>query len=183
MGLGHQTLCLADGVDPVQRFRIVGLAHEHQVVVVAEDIPNLVDAAPDHLNLMLQMLPLGRPRRNPRAGLCGCASRSKLDQGYELHHGPTTSDPYQPVSLSPREIIRCGRRATKALLTIGADRVSLYGGGSRGDWHRRGRRAESAGSRPAHATGRHQWLRAAPEFQRAVTGAARTGVRADPREV
>src|SRR5438067_11830360 len=88
MGLGRVTLRLADGIDPVQRLRIVGLAHEHQVVVVPEDIPDLVDPPPDQLNLMLQVPPLGRPRRDPRATLRGRASRSKLDPRYDLHHGP-----------------------------------------------------------------------------------------------
>ena len=70
----------------MQRLGIVGLAYEHQVVVITEDIPDLVDAATDQLNLMLQMLPLGGPRRDSRADLRGRACRSKLDQGYELHH-------------------------------------------------------------------------------------------------
>src|SRR2546429_5025 len=97
MGLGRVTLPLADGIDPVQRLRIVGLVHEHQVVVVPEDIPDLVDPPPDQLNLMLQVPPLGRPRRDSRASLRGRASRPKLDQGYELLHGPP---PPIPISLS-----------------------------------------------------------------------------------
>src|SRR5438094_10456643 len=97
MGFGRVTLRLANGIDPVQRLRIVGLAHEHQVVVVPEDIPDLVDPPPDQLNLMLQVPPLGRPRRDTRASLGGRASRSKQAQGYELHHGPP---PPIPISLS-----------------------------------------------------------------------------------
>src|SRR3989442_1280073 len=110
MGLGRVAFRFANGVDPVQRLRIVGLAHEHQVVVVTEDIPDLVDAATHQLNLMLQVLPLGSARRDPRAGLRGRASRSNLDQGYELHHRPPPPIPYQAVSFSVREIITCRLR-------------------------------------------------------------------------
>ena len=59
MGLGGVALAFADGVNAVQGLRIVGLAHEEQVVVVAKDIPDLVDSSADQLNLILEVLPLG----------------------------------------------------------------------------------------------------------------------------
>ena len=86
VSLGRIALRLANRVDPVQRLRVFRLAHEHQIVVITEDIPDLVDPATNQLNLVLEVLPLGRSRRDSRAALCGGASRPNLNQGYELHH-------------------------------------------------------------------------------------------------
>jgi len=56
VGLRRIPLCLTNGVDPVEGLGIVSLAQEHQVVVVAEDIPNLIDPAAHQLNLVLNWI-------------------------------------------------------------------------------------------------------------------------------
>src|SRR5260370_6034865 len=85
MGSRHKAPGFADGVDPVKGLGVVGLAQEHQVVVVAEDIPDLVDPAANELNLTLEVLPLVSTRRDSGAGLgCG-AARADLNHANELH--------------------------------------------------------------------------------------------------
>ena len=85
VGLGRVALAFADGVDPVQRLGVLGLAHEEQVVIVAEDIPDLVDPSADQLDLILEVLPLRGMCRPARADLAA-GSRSDLHEGHELHH-------------------------------------------------------------------------------------------------
>src|SRR2546430_541374 len=67
VGFGRVTLAFADGVDAVQCLRVVGLAHEEQVVIIAEDIPDLIDAPAHQLNLVLEVLPLRGMCRRARA--------------------------------------------------------------------------------------------------------------------
>jgi hypothetical protein len=74
----------------MQRPRVFGLIDEHQIVVIAENVPNLRNPAAHQVNLVLEMLPLGRVRRHPRARWPFTSFGSSLDQGDELHRHATS---------------------------------------------------------------------------------------------
>src|SRR6266851_5444285 len=133
MGLRWVALRLADGVDPMERLRVLRLAQEHQVVVVAEDVPDLVDPATNQLDLMLEVLPLRSARRDPRAGFSRFASGPNLNQGYELHHRDHLQPGCQGCQVNRHGHYKAfGARRTERnpRLTISFDSPSLWSGTS-----------------------------------------------------
>src|SRR5207253_10535750 len=97
--------------------------------------------------------------------------RSDLHQVYELLHPRTHPSAVTRYQFSPASIIRRTRspeKVRKSLLTSRSGRIRLFGGGSsHAGCERAGtnRRTDPVGSRLAHATHHHQWLRSDAEVQ------------------